>query len=86
MPKVSYLPKFIKNLNSLPKDLQEEAIEKIELFKNVKNHKWLKVHKLKGRFSAYYSFAVNYKVRIVFTYLAKDEAILMIIGDHDVYK
>ena len=84
--KISFLPVFVKKFNKLETALQEEAFEKIELFKDIKNHKQLKVHKLNGVLYGRYSFSVNYKTRIVFTYLSKTEAVLLSIGDHDVYK
>ena len=66
--------------------LDLEAIEKIELFKNEKNHKLLKIHKLHGKMSGYFSFSVNYKFRIVFRYETKTEMVLLDIDDHDIYK
>ena len=84
--KISFLPVFVKKFNKLESDLQEEVLEKIELFKDIKNHKQLKVHKLNGVLSGRYSFSVNYKTRIVFSYLSKTESVLLAVGDHDVYK
>lgn len=84
--KVSFLPVFVKKFNKLETALREEALEKIELFKDAKNHKQLKVHKLNGVLSGRHSFSVNYKTRIVFSYLSKTEAVLLSVGDHEVYK
>jgi len=84
--KVVFTPAFVRQLKKLPADLQEEALESVNDFRIPKNHKRLKVHKLHGQFKKYYSFSVNYKVRIVFDYLSRSEAILMAIGDHDMYK
>ena len=87
MIRLGYKPSFIKQLNHLEHDLQEEALEKIELFKDPANHKMLNVHKLKGSLADCYSFYVNYKIRIVFQYLSsKSEAVLLGVGDHDAYK
>jgi len=83
---IFYAPAFIRQLKSLDPELQKEVIEKIELLKKIKNHKQLKVHKLKGRLSGRYSFSINYKTRIVFSYILKKKAILLAVGDHDVYK
>ena len=83
---VIYIPVFLRQLKKLEPQLQEEAIIKMGLFKDSKNHKQLKVHKLKGPLSGRYSFYVNYKFRIVFSYLSKKEAVLLAIGDHDIYK
>jgi len=84
--KVYFKPTFIRQFKKLESALQEESFEKIELFKDEKNHKQLKVHKLRGILSGRYSFSINYKTRIVFTYLSKTETVLLAVGDHDVYK
>ena len=84
--KVGYKPSFVKQYSGLELALKEEIKEKIEAFKNKANHKQLKVHKLKGRLSDYYSFSVNYKYRIIFIYLSPKEAVLLTVGDHAIYK
>ena len=83
---IQYTPAFIRQLNALEIDLQEETYEKIDLFRHRKNHQKLKVHKLTGRLAGRYSFSVNYRYRIVFSYITKDVAVFLAIGDHDVYK
>ena len=82
---VAYTSVFVRQLKSLDSDLQSEALEQIELFKNQKNHKRLRVHKLHGSLKDRWSFSVNYRVRIVFRYHTKNEAILLAIGTHEVY-
>lgn len=83
---IAYAPNFFRQFKKLEKSLQEEAKEKIELFQeNPKNH-LLKTHKLKGRLAGRMSFSVNYKIRIVFRFLSATKAVLLAIGDHDVYK
>ncbi len=85
---VHFKPSFLRALKKLHPELKEESIEKIELFKDTKNHEQLKVHKLKGMFKKHYSFSVNYQYRILFQYLdkSKSEAVLLTIGDHEIYK
>jgi plasmid maintenance system killer protein len=80
-----YAPIFIRQLNKLDKNLQEEAIEKLAFFEDIKNHKQLKVHKLKGKMKDVYSFSVNYKYRIVFSYSTNNSVSILSIGDHDIY-
>jgi plasmid maintenance system killer protein len=82
---IVYLPIFVRKYNKLDPKLQEEIIEKVELFKDIKNHKLLKVHRLKGRLSGHYSLSVNYKIRVVFSYLSKKEVVFLTVGDHSVY-
>ncbi len=83
--KIFYSPAFIKHYNKLTPTLQDEVIEKIELFKHKKNHLKLKVHVLHGHLEGKYSFSVNYSHRIVFEYISKDEVGLLKVGDHDIY-
>jgi toxin HigB-1 len=80
---VKYTKTFIKKLTKLEDSLIYEIKDKIELLKDKKNHKKLKVHKLHGRLKGAYSFYVNYKIRVVFEYLSKTEIILEDVGPHD---
>ncbi len=83
---VYFKPAFVRQFKLLEAELQEEVVEKIEQLKKARNHKQLKVHKLKGRLAGRHSFSVNYKTRIVFDYVSKSEAVLLAVGDHEVYK
>mgnify|MGYP001596279864 FL=1 len=83
---VAYKVTFVRQFDALEEGLQNEVLEKIELFNNPKNHKQLKVHKLHGPLQDRYGFSVNYKFRIVFGYSSKNEVVLLAIGDHDVYR
>ena len=66
---VGYIPEFVRSYKKLEPELQEEVWEKIELFKNPANHRELRVHKLHGKFKDCFSFSVNYRVRVIFSYL-----------------
>jgi mRNA-degrading endonuclease YafQ of YafQ-DinJ toxin-antitoxin module len=81
---VSYTPLFIRRFKKLPKRLQDEVIEKIELFKQDPKHSSLKVHPLHGRFAGSYSFSVNYYHRVLFEYQVKTSVVLLDLGDHDI--
>mgnify|MGYP001584864464 FL=1 len=83
---LQYAPKFLRQMRKLEPELQNEVLVKVEMFKNRKNHNVLDVHKLKGKLSGSYAFSVNYKYRIVFDYISDNQATLLVIGDHDVYK
>ncbi|MBI4093666.1 type II toxin-antitoxin system mRNA interferase toxin, RelE/StbE family [Candidatus Kaiserbacteria bacterium] len=83
---IEYAPAFLNQLKKLPLGLQEEAIEKIALFKNRSHHRQLKVHKLQGKMAGKWSFSVNYSYRIAFKWLPDGVAGLLAIGDHDIYK
>ncbi len=83
---IIYKSTFVKQFDSLEEALQSEVLEKIKHFKDRKNHKQLKVHKLHGHMSQQWSFSVNYKFRIVFYNISKNEVVFLAIGSHDVYK
>lgn len=84
--KIYYLPIFVRQFKKLPPFLRQEVNEKIALFSENPEHPFLKTHKLKGALAGRWSFSVNYAYRIVFIYVSKNEAVLLAVGDHDVYK
>lgn len=86
MIEIGYKPGFIREFQKLEPALQQEVREKIELFKDKKNHEHLKVHKLKGSLKDRWSFSINYRYRIVFQWIDEDSVVLLAVGDHDVYK
>ena len=86
MIQVGFTRVFTKKFNALEVDLRSEVVEKMALFADIANHQQLKVHKLHGKFSNYFSFSVNYKIRVVFKYTNKKQVICVDVGDHEVYK
>ena len=83
---VSFTPQIRRQFKKLPSALQEEALEKIELFKKNPADPMLRVHKLKGEIAGRMSFSVNYRFRIIFMWETPHEsAILLAIGDHALY-
>lgn len=86
MLKIGYKQSFVRQFNKLEPALQDEVVEKIEEFRDKKNHKNLRVHKLHGALKDRYSFSVNYDHRIAFRYLDNNTVVLLDIGDHDLYK
>jgi addiction module RelE/StbE family toxin len=86
MIELVYTPVFVKQFKKLNSSLQDEVINKIELFKESTNHKQLKVHKLRGQFKNCYSFSVSYDNRVVFSYDVKKRVYLLAVGSHDVYR
>ncbi|MBI2476177.1 MAG: hypothetical protein HYV67_02960 [Candidatus Taylorbacteria bacterium] len=86
MIKIAYKATFIRQFNNLEEVLQNEVLEKIELLKNPRSHRQLKVHKLHGPLQDRYGFSVNYKIRIVFNYVSKNEVVLLAVGDHEIYR
>lgn len=83
---IRFKPSFVREFKKLPKELQGDALERIELFKDPANHKKLKLHKLKGKLNDFYSFSVTYSHRIVFSYESPDIVVFTAIGDHSIYR
>lgn len=84
---LGFTPQFRRQFKKLPKELQNEVLEKIELFQDIDQHQTLKVHKLQGRLEGRWSFSVNYRYRIIFTWETRDRAaILLAVGDHSIYR
>jgi mRNA-degrading endonuclease YafQ of YafQ-DinJ toxin-antitoxin module len=86
MLKIGYQPSFVRIFDELEVDLQNEIQEKINIFRDPRYHKQLRVHKLHGALKHLYSFSVNYEIRIVFKYLSANEVALLQIGNHDIYR
>lgn len=83
---VFYQTLFIRQFKKLNPDLQNEVLEKIEIFKDNYKNPILKTHKLHGRLKDFYSFSINYSHRIVFEIQDNNKAIFLEIGSHDLYK
>ncbi len=83
---IGYTPKFIRAYKKLLPALQTEVKLAIADFKNETRAERLRIHKLGGRMKGRWSFSVNYHIRIVFSYLDNDRALLLAVGDHNVYE
>ena len=55
---------------------------KIESFKNNPFESSLKTHKLSGKLKDYWSFSVEYDVRIIFYFVDDENVLLIDIGSH----
>ena len=86
MTEILYTKTFLKRYKKLDSDFQEDIKDKIELFKDKKNHERLKVHKLKGKYKGFLSFSINRKDRILFQFIKGNSAIFLDIDDHDIYR
>lgn len=84
--KVVFTPTFVRKFKKLSHSLQDEANEKIALFRNNPDHLSLRIHKLKGQLRGFLSFSVNYAYRILFVYDDKKTVALLGIGTHKVYE
>lgn len=83
---IVYTPSFIRSFKKLPPQLQDEVEATIQKLSDSKNHQALRVHKLSGKLKNFYSCSVNYHDRLVFEFDNPQLIVLLIVGNHDVYK
>ena len=87
MIRIEYSSYFVRKFKKLEPVFQSDVIEKIELFKDTKNHKRLEVHKLGGTMKGQSAFSINFSDRIAFYFNAdKNVAYLLDVGDHSIYE
>lgn len=77
---------FRKSFKKLPKDIQQAAIEKDQVFRTDPNSPQLKVHKLKGKLSKFCAYSIKYSYRIVFEYIDDQTVLYHDVGTHEIYK
>lgn len=86
MVSIVFSEKFVQQFEALPANVQKQAHKKIDLFsKNPKNPS-LKTHKLHGVLDGYFSFSVDFQLRIVFEYGKNGVVYFLKVGRHEVYK
>lgn len=79
---IRYLPKFKKQYKKLPKKIQDQFDEKIQLFSVDPTLPMLKVHPLKGNYAGYWSMNVNGDVRALYIMDGDSIVIFGLIGTH----
>jgi len=83
---IFYHSKFIRQFKKLHSDIKTIAAEKEIIFKNDPFDSRLKTHKLHGKLSGYLSFSINYKYRIIFSFIDNKNIKFYSIGTHDIYE
>lgn len=83
---IIYSEKFISQLEKFPSKIQTLTLKKIEIFTTDPKHPSLKTHKLNGVLFGYFSFSIDYQIRVVFEYGDKNTVHFLKIGDHDIYR
>ena len=77
---------FARAYRKLPPDLQEQAETREKIFRADAFDRRLKTHKLRGKFSGFWSFSISYSYRIIFTFEKDGVAVFHDVGDHRVYQ
>jgi len=64
-------------------NLKEKFSDKLNQFCNEPFAQNLRTHKLSGEFSEYWSFSMDYRIRVIFRFIEEDKVLLISIGYHD---
>lgn len=83
--KVYYSSHFKKSLSKY-RSHQLLIQKKLELFFDDPLTPSLRTHKLTGNLDGYYSFSINYQLRIIFEWTNHQTVGLIDIGTHDIYR
>ena len=83
--KIFQSKKFERSLKKLPRNIIERTIGRVFLFEQNPFDPRLDTHKLHGKLKHLWSFSVADRIRILFEF-DKSDAILLDVGDHDLYR
>ena len=68
-------------------DLKNKYYKTLELLEINPHHDSLRLHKLKGTISEFYSISIDIKNRIIIDFIIENNQIILLdIGDHSVYR
>ena len=83
---IYYSPEFSRRFKKLTRELKFKAFEKEKLFRKDQFHPQLRTHKLSGKLDGRWAFWIDFKNRIVFSFIDSKSIHFHSVGDHDVYK
>lgn len=83
---VRYTPEFKRDYRKLSERIRARVKERGALFEQEPFHPLLRTHKLTGRLSGVWAFAVDFRHRVLFEFLGDREALLLRVGDHSLYR
>ena len=79
-------PAFDRRFKKLTNKQKEDFFISLKLFDDDPFHPQLKTHKLKGKWSSFHAFRINYSDRCIFYFLSSKEVILYDIGSRRIYR
>lgn len=83
---IHYSTNFIRKWHKLTVSEKKQIKKKISIFQNNPFIPTLKTHKLRGKLSGYWSFSLDYKNRILFSFKKQREVLFYDFGGHEIYK
>ncbi len=64
------------------KEREDNFWRKLEVFRNNPFEPQLKSHKLSGKLQDYWSFSVNYDLRVIFYFADQEKVVFIDVGTH----
>ncbi len=83
---IHYSLHFKKALKKFTSKEQAVIKKKMSLFWENPANPQLKTHKLKGVLQNYWSFSINYYLRVMFEFIDEESIGFIDIGTHEIYK
>ena len=83
---INYSPEFVRCFKKLSREVKLRAIEKEEIFRKDQFNVILKTHKLHGKLKGCYAFWIDFKNRIIFSFINPKLIYFHSIGTHNIYK
>lgn len=84
--KIEYSTKYIRSFRKLPGSVQQKARQKEIIFGRDPFNPQLKTHKLHGKLQEYWGYSVDFKYRVIFSFLNGGEVLFFDIGPHPIYQ
>jgi len=79
---ITFSSKFRKEYKSFPKNVQNQVLDRLELFSKNKNNPQLNNHKLQGEYSGFHSINISGDIRAIYEFLDKNTVLFIKIGTH----
>jgi len=83
---IYYSPEFVRRFKKLPQESKLKALEKEKIFKKAPRNPKLRIHKLSGNLAGKLAFWVDFRTRIIFSFVNSETVYFHSIGSHDIYK
>ena len=84
--RIFYSPQFKREYRKLSDIIKDKAEKKEKIFRINPLDQRLKTHKLGGRLIGLWSFSIDYRYRIIFEFISRENITFHAIGDHSIYK
>lgn len=79
----SSFKRAFKNRIAGRKPMEKKFWKRVEIFKADPHDVRLRTHKLSGELQEFWSFSIEYDVRVVFQFAAQNRTVFLDIGSHD---